>query len=84
MAKRKPRSGALEQVFSRYPGTLTELASELGVSVSALSQWRQIPIPHVPKLSQLLRMSRYKLRPDVYGPSVRAPKKSNKRLAIAA
>lgn len=81
MAKRKPRGGTLEQVFRRYPGTLTGLASELGVSVSALSQWTKIPIPHVLKLERLTGVSRYKLRPDVYGSSARAPKKSEARAA---
>lgn len=84
MANRKLRTGALEMVFRKYQGTLTELASELGVSVSALSQWREIPIRHVLKLERLTSIARYKLRPDVYGSSARAPKKSRPRLAAAA
>ena len=84
MAKRKPRSGTLEQVFRKYPGTLTELAGELGVTVSALSRWTTIPILRVLELERLTGVSRYKLRPDVYGSSARAPKKSRARLAEAA
>ena len=84
MAKRKPRRGELELVFRKYPGTLTELAGELGVTVSALSQWRRIPTDHVLKLERLTGVSRYKLRPDVYGHGPRAPKKSRARLAEAA
>ena len=76
MAKRKPRAGTLEQVFSRYPGTLTELAGELGLTVSALSQWTNIPTEHVLKLERLTGVSRYKLRPDIFGAEPRASKKS--------
>lgn len=83
MANRKPKQGIVEDVFRKYRGTLTELARELGVSVSALSQWRDIPIRHVLKLERITRISRYKLRSDVYGPSPRAPKKS-RDMALAS
>ena len=78
MANRKPRTGIVEAVFRAYAGTLTELAGELGVSVSALSQWRRIPLEHIGKLETLTRFDRYKLRPDIFG---RAPKKSDTRAA---
>ena len=74
MAKRKLRTGAVEAVFRNFPGTLTELACELGVTVSALSQWHRIPAEHVIKVEELTEISRYKLRPDIFG---RAPKKSS-------
>ena len=78
MANRKPRTGTVEAVFRNFPGTLTELASELGVTVSALSQWHRIPAEHVIKVEELTEISRYKLRPDIFG---RAPKKSDTRAA---
>lgn len=86
MAKRKPRAGPLEAVFRKYPGTLTELAGELGLTVSALSQWTQIPVERVFEIERLTGISRYKLRPDVYRPEPRgrAPKKSRAPLASAA
>ena len=84
MADRKPRTGTIEAVFSKYPGTLTELARKLGVGVSALSQWTEIPIKRVLQVERLTGISRYKLRPDVYGRAPRASKKSRAQLNAAA
>ena len=60
-------SNAVQQV-----GSLKRLAERLGISRQALQQWHSVPVKHVLALEQLSGVSRYELRPDVYGP---APKK---------
>lgn len=48
-------------------GTIKRLADICGVSGAAVSQWKSVPIHHVLMLEQKLGISRYTLRPDVYG-----------------
>lgn len=52
---------AIEAVGSR------RLASELGISRQAVEQWDAIPPRHVLRVEELSGVSRYDLRPDIYG-----------------
>lgn len=44
------------------------LAGLLGIGPGAISQWRQVPAERVLEVERLTGVSRYDLRPDIYGP----------------
>lgn len=51
-------------------GTPTKLARDLGISAPAVSRWirrDRVPIDRVLEIERLYGISRYELRPDVYG-----------------
>ena len=83
MAKRRPRPGPIETLFRTYQGSLTKLARELGITVSAISQWRKVPVNRVLEIERITGISRHVLRPDLYGGVASAPKK-RKVEAVAA
>ena len=66
MQKRKSRSGALEAVLQET-GTLAKLAKQLGISRAAISQWQEVPVHRVLEVEKITGVSRYQLRPDIYG-----------------
>lgn len=45
---------------------LGNLAKIVGVSDAAASQWRRIPTEHIRTIAAATRLSRRKLRPDLY------------------
>jgi hypothetical protein len=49
-------------------GGKSALAKALGVSYQAIQQWARIPAPRVLEVERLSGISRYELRPDIYGP----------------
>lgn len=61
--KRKDR--ILADVFASV-GTAAALGALLGVSRSAVSQWRQVPLRHLREVSQITGIPRRELRPDLY------------------
>ena len=61
----KEREGGLLLAIEKA-GSITELAAELGVSISAVSQWDKVPIRHCEMISVLYRISAKRLRPDVF------------------
>lgn len=52
-------------------GRRTKLSEKLGILPSALSQWTQVPADRVLSVEAATGISRYELRPDVFGPSPR-------------
>lgn len=52
-------------------GNATRLAGQLGISLQAVSQWKQAPPQHVLAIERATggKVSRYELRPDIFGPS---------------
>lgn len=48
-------------------GGVTSLARQLGISKSAVSQWDRIPVERVLQVEKLTGVSRYALRPDIFG-----------------
>jgi len=62
-------------------GGATKLARALGLSRQAVEQWkgRVVPPEHVLDIERLTGVSRYELRPDIYG----APPTNPKRRAEA-
>lgn len=56
----------LEHIRSKR-GRLRDLAKALDVSPSTILTWRQVPPLHCLKIERLTGVSRYDLRPDIYG-----------------
>ena len=52
---------AAEKVGGQYA-----LASELGVTYQAIWKWERVPSRHCQRISSLSRISRKRLRPDIY------------------
>jgi DNA-binding transcriptional regulator YdaS (Cro superfamily) len=50
-------------------GRLTRLASECGITHSAVLQWPQVPAERVLDVERVTGISRHELRPDVFGPA---------------
>jgi DNA-binding transcriptional regulator YdaS (Cro superfamily) len=56
----------------RRAGGARALARELGtVSHQAISRWERAPPRRVLEIERITGISRYRLRPDVYGPEPR-------------
>lgn len=51
----------------RAAGTLSALANGLGVTVQSISGWKDIPPERCLDVEKLTGISRYDLRPDIYG-----------------
>lgn len=47
-------------------GSLSALATRLGVSVGAISQWSRIPEKDVARVAEAYSLSRHALRPDLF------------------
>lgn len=60
---------ALTTWLDEQRGRRSELAGALGIYPSALSQWTRVPAEHALKVEQFTGISRYELRPDIYGPA---------------
>jgi pyruvate kinase len=45
---------------------VTRIAAAVGISRAAVSQWRRVPEKHVAVVAKLTRISRKRLRPDLY------------------
>lgn len=60
------KDAALQEAV-RKVGGLEPLAKACGVSVQAISKWRSVPPHHVLTVSRVAKVSRYRLRPDIYG-----------------
>lgn len=53
-------------------GGIRALARELGMSPQALSEWRRVPADRILQVEAVTKISRKKLRPDLY--QIRKPK----------
>lgn len=64
-------------------GGSTLLGRELGISRQAVEQWRLVPPSKVLEVERITGISRYRLRPDIYGDGpVPAPRP--RRASVAA
>ena len=66
-AKRIAKEKAVRE-GSRRHGSLRKLAEKLGVTSQAISQWSEVPAKRVLAFEVETGVSRYELRPDIYGP----------------
>lgn len=48
-------------------GSQTALADALGITQSAIAQWDKVPVQRVHQVESLTGVSRYELRPDIFG-----------------
>jgi len=62
------RPEILHHWFVHNPGAMTRLAARLGISVQAVSAWRQVPAARCLEVESVTGISRHVLRPDIYGP----------------
>lgn len=58
------RDPALEEAFARR-GAITRIATELGISTAAVSQWRRVPDERVADVARILGVAPEILRPDL-------------------
>jgi DNA-binding transcriptional regulator YdaS (Cro superfamily) len=76
---------AVDAGIRRY-GSLRALAQRLGVKSQAVSQWDEVPPRRVLAMEEATGVSRYELRPDIYGDEPdrgRPSRRSVSRLAAA-
>ena len=61
----KMRSKALSRAIETAGG-LKNLATPLGITPQAISQWAECPVLRVLEIERLSGVSRHELRPDIY------------------
>lgn len=64
--ERKDRNPVMKVIIQRA-GSVSELAAALGISDSAVSQWREVPAERVLEIESITGVSRHIQRPDVFG-----------------
>ena len=69
------RDQALEDILARR-GAVTRIATGLGISPAAVSQWQRIPAERVGELARLLDLPPHRLRPDLHPPDLHPPETS--------
>jgi pyruvate kinase len=61
------RDPTLEDLFARR-GAITRIATELGISTAAVSQWRRVPDDRVSDVARILGLAPEAIRPDLATP----------------
>lgn len=59
----------LQQLFRRERGLMSRIARHLGVNPGTISRWHRVPPEKTLAVEQFTGISRYDLRPDIYGPA---------------
>jgi DNA-binding transcriptional regulator YdaS (Cro superfamily) len=77
MANRKARAGGLAKAIAAA-GSITALAAKLKLTVQAVSQWDDVPAERCREVEKVTGVSRYVLRPDIYGTK---PRRDEERLS---
>ena len=67
------RDAILEDLLARR-GMVTRIATALGISPAAVSQWQHIPAERVGDLARLLDLPPHQLRPDLHRPPEGKPR----------
>ena len=62
------KSPAIEQAATAV-GNKSMLARALGIQVQSIQQWKRIPAERVLDVERISGISRYVLRPDIFGPA---------------
>ncbi len=64
---------ALDRVFAHFKSK-SATARALDITPQSVGGWQKVPVDHCLRLEELTGISRYELRPDVYGdPPVSPP-----------
>ena len=73
---------AIANAISKAGGA-SKLARALGITRQAVEQWkgRVVPPEHVLEIEKITGVSRYELRPDIYGAPPASPKPREARVA---
>ncbi|GGJ01861.1 pyruvate kinase [Neoroseomonas lacus] len=66
------RDPTLEDLFARR-GAITRIATELGISTAAVSQWKRVPDDRVTDVARILGVATQTLRPDLTEPPAPKP-----------
>jgi pyruvate kinase len=66
------REPTLEELFARR-GAITRIATELGISTAAVSQWKRVPEERVADVARILGVAPEALRPDLASLPPRKP-----------
>ena len=77
-------SKSTERIINRAiqtMGSRLAVADELGITRQAMHQWQKIPARHVLALESMSGVSRYEMRPDVFG---RVPPRPSARSELRA
>ncbi|RAI56980.1 pyruvate kinase [Roseicella frigidaeris] len=84
------RDAILDDLLNRR-GTGAKIATALGITPAAVSQWQRVPADRVLELSRLLDLPPYQLRPDLHPPpegklrmAPRIPLRRRRRTKIVA
>lgn len=67
----------LKEYLSAERGRTTDLADALKISSAAVSQWDRVPAERVLDVERLTGVSRYELRPDIFGEAHPTPAPAN-------
>ncbi len=59
----------LQKRLNGERGLKVRMAHELGITHGAISQWDRVPAERVLDVERITGISRYELRPDIYGPA---------------
>ncbi len=70
----KPLNFGLQLAINAVGGYKNDLASALGISRAAVSQWYQIPLTRVLQVERVTGVRRELLRPDLFQPHYRSTK----------
>lgn len=70
---RQDMTDALKSAIKAAGGTI-KLAAHLGITRQAVEQWTCVPAERVLAVERFTGVSRYQLRPDIYGPPPTTPK----------
>ena len=66
-SQRLDRDEALERALQTRM-TVTLIARAVGISCSAVSQWKRVPERHLAIVARITRLSKRELRPDLFEP----------------
>lgn len=66
------RDPTLDDLFARR-GAITRIATELGISTAAVSQWKRVPDDRVTDVARILGVATQTLRPDLTEPPAPKP-----------
>ena len=67
-----PMNREIVRIAAKRVGGVVKLARALGLSDAAVSLWPRVPADRVLEVERLTGVSRYTLRPDVFGSSADA------------
>jgi DNA-binding transcriptional regulator YdaS (Cro superfamily) len=81
--RKPPMQRAVDEAVRRV-GSLKRLAERLDITRQAIQHWTSVPVKHVLTLEALSGVTRYELRPDIYGSDPEGQSRSNGRQVRAA